>query len=924
MLTIAPGVDGSEHYFSKDNYYTKEEGIENSFWYGKGATLLGLEVGTAIDPDAYQALWRGEVEGRRLGRIIKGETVHRPGWDLTFSAPKSLSILSEVYGVDELRVIHERAVRKALSSVEAMIDTRTRVGDKTRLLNSGNGVFACFTHDTNRNLDCQLHTHGFMLNMTQTEAGWRSIQEQRIFKSQKQHQFGIEYRSALAVYLKEAGYRLRNHRDPRFFEIDGVPEELIRDFSTRSQDIERWFEDRGLDYDPAIAKAVALITRKSKKSMDRETLRAVWRELAQGHTVDLHALKHSQPSDPGERDRPADEVLDLRSGQLAKKAVQQAVRHLSEREMGFTEEELKKAALTFALGGVFASDIDLEIQSKIRHRQLLRSKDHPDEHRRDKGPFWTTPEQKRLEERLIEQVHEAQRFNKHFVKADTVAKALAKSILNAQQRQAILAAATSKDRMFCIQGDPGVGKTTALQMYRKIVTKAGYDVIGLAPTYRAVSELSSSLNIPGMTVDRFLVDPTTKDLGKPFRQQVWVVDEASMLSSQRMNDLIELAEQRKARILWSGDHQQLESVSGGRGFYQIQRAGISMASLNQWVRPKTEYMKSLFGQVMRGEYQEAIHTVADQGHLVSRSSEEDLLDRVAEEWAGLSKKERDGTIVVTPTNEQARHVNEAIRDLLKAENKISKNEVEKAVFRDKHMTKEEVRFAGAYGRGDVVRFSDEHLAINKDRKAFIGRHEYFDVIGVNREENTIAIRSRKDNRIVVIDPAKTGGHREGGVQVFTQEKGRFSKGDQVRWVDNKNDFGLKRNDELVVDRVDKNGIHFVREDGSRLELDTREFKNQHFVHAYAKTAYGVQGATRMNVMAVMTSWRINTTNARSFMVALTRATHSARVYTDDSQKLTNSMNKRSGSNTEALTDREFEHQVELQRDRSETRDRPLL
>src|SRR5690606_6752501 len=161
--------------------------------------------------------------------------------------------------------IHEKAVQAALARLEGVIETRLTVGGVTTRKVTGNGVFACFTHDTSRNLDCQLHTPAFALNMTCTDVGWRSLQEKRLLESQREFLGGMEYQSALAKLLKEAGYNIIPHpKDPRFFEIGGVPQTLIEACSSRSKQIEQWFKDRGVEYNPALAKAVALITRSSK------------------------------------------------------------------------------------------------------------------------------------------------------------------------------------------------------------------------------------------------------------------------------------------------------------------------------------------------------------------------------------------------------------------------------------------------------------------------------------------------------------------------------------------------------------------------------------------------------------------------------------------------------------------------------------
>ena len=107
------------HYFAKDNYYTQGESYAQSAWAGKGAEALQLS-GPVTREDLRQVL-NGEVGGQTLGRLTKdttGETVptHRVGWDLTFSAPKSVSLVAEVGGDRRVRAAHEAAVDAALVS----------------------------------------------------------------------------------------------------------------------------------------------------------------------------------------------------------------------------------------------------------------------------------------------------------------------------------------------------------------------------------------------------------------------------------------------------------------------------------------------------------------------------------------------------------------------------------------------------------------------------------------------------------------------------------------------------------------------------------------------------------------------------------------------------------------------------------------
>lgn len=174
MLTVTPVKSAGQalHYFSKDNYYTQDEGLEHSEWFGKGAATLGLSG--KIEQEDFFAMLNGYVAGQELGKIVENketgekEREHRPGTDLTFSAPKSVSLLAEVGGFQAVRQAHENAVKKALEYVESeLVQTRIMVEGQVVPVQTGNLVVAMFRHNTSRDLDPQTHTHAIAMNATQ-------------------------------------------------------------------------------------------------------------------------------------------------------------------------------------------------------------------------------------------------------------------------------------------------------------------------------------------------------------------------------------------------------------------------------------------------------------------------------------------------------------------------------------------------------------------------------------------------------------------------------------------------------------------------------------------------------------------------------------------------------------------------------------
>src|SRR3990167_4414860 len=169
-------VDQASHYFSEqDNYYSREEGMQQSEWWGQGAQKMQL-VGL-VDDKQFTHFLQGRLStGEQLGKRVDGEIKHRPGWDLTFSAPKSISIMALVGGDKRLLEAHRQAVGVALSHIEkGAAQARIKVNGELQYENTRNVIGALYHHDLSRAQDPQMHTHSVIMNMTQRSDGkWRS------------------------------------------------------------------------------------------------------------------------------------------------------------------------------------------------------------------------------------------------------------------------------------------------------------------------------------------------------------------------------------------------------------------------------------------------------------------------------------------------------------------------------------------------------------------------------------------------------------------------------------------------------------------------------------------------------------------------------------------------------------------------------
>ena len=170
MLSISPPLTGAgqgDYYLelAREDYYTKG-GEPPGHWHGQGAKALGQKG--QVTPDDLRSYLDGYSPSSKAAYVQNaGKEDRQAGWDLTFSAPKSVSVLWSQASPEvrkEIQAAQQEAVNKALSYLESEAGITRRGkggGDKEQ----AGLVFATFEHGTSRAQDQQLHTHALLLNI---------------------------------------------------------------------------------------------------------------------------------------------------------------------------------------------------------------------------------------------------------------------------------------------------------------------------------------------------------------------------------------------------------------------------------------------------------------------------------------------------------------------------------------------------------------------------------------------------------------------------------------------------------------------------------------------------------------------------------------------------------------------------------------
>ncbi|TPD02097.1 conjugative transfer relaxase/helicase TraI [Escherichia coli] len=351
MLSISSIKGDAAYYSHEDNYYAS--GSLESRWLGEGAERLGLK-GDVANGDM-DAIRQGKLpDGTDLSRMVNGVNKHRSGYDLTFSAPKSVSVMALVGEDRRFIEAHNRAVTVVMQEVEKLVSARITQEGKTDTVLTGSMIAALYNHDTSRDLDPHLHTHTLVFNATFAEDKWRSLASDTRMKTGFSENLyatkialGNLYRTALREDIESMGFETVAAGKNGLWELKDVPVDV---FSSRSQAIR---EVAGPDASSRALDVAALDTRQAKAWADPDLLKAEWRRRLTDEKFDIdsyirQADARTQSPAPAAGEPAVSHVPGVPAGMSSgripdaevQKAVSDTISALSEKKVQFTWSEM--------------------------------------------------------------------------------------------------------------------------------------------------------------------------------------------------------------------------------------------------------------------------------------------------------------------------------------------------------------------------------------------------------------------------------------------------------------------------------------------------------------------------------------------------------------------------------------------------------
>jgi conjugative relaxase-like TrwC/TraI family protein len=845
----------AENYYEKDDYYTQDAAAEDSQinrsgtqWYGHGAAILGLEG--AVNPQIFKNLLHGQSpQGDCLhGRPID-PTKHRAATDYTFSAPKSVSIAGLIQQDNRVIAAHEQAVATALSVLESRYaQARITTPEGRQRRRTHNITAAIFRHETSREQDPQLHSHCVVINTTQAEDGsWRSLSNEEIIANQKL--LGEIYQNDLAYQLRQVGYTIQPQANGQF-ELTGYSPALLDTFSTRSQQIKDYIEKweqrldavNGSPLHPTQKKQATLNTRQAKQVLPRDVLCRIWAEAIQSQAIELPVL----PETLGESDREFQR-------EQAVNFVGNGIDHASEREAVFRRSKVERFILENHLGQRCFGDVQTAID---QHPELISA-----DHHQDKFTTQTSIQRERETIALMQQGK--QQVNPIVTPAAIEQILLGFPDLTSGQRDAIARSATTTDRIIAWQGVAGAGKTYSLKLYAELATDAGFTVRGFAPSAAASTVLGQEAGIPSSTVAHLLNAQPKPDrlLGK----EIWIVDEAGLLSTKDAHALLQKASAQQARLILVGDTRQLAAVEAGNPFRSLQAAGMTIAYLNESRRQKTEDLKTAVARMADGQVEQSLQKMEQTG-MIQETPEH--TDRLIQDYLRLTAAERSQTLILAGTNQSRQMLTAEIRRALQREEQLEMNRCPLTILRTKDLTIAQANYAHNYTIGDVL------IPMRTYLRQGLEKNQKYAIVGINPSTNQLIVQTASKETLT-IDPAYC--QRK---SVYTVQQIPITVGDQLRWTKNDQDNNIQNGQRFTIREINAvENVEIIDEQGNVRHVNLSG--QQHLDYAWVSTVYGSQGQTADRVLVA-----IDHTFAReSLYVAMSRAKHHLTLYTPDKAAL---------------------------------------
>ena len=646
-------------------------------WIGAACAEFGLEG--PVEAAALRSVLAG-LNPRDGGGLRGSSTLARiAAFDLTFSAPKSVSVL---FGIAEpgtrerVRAAHDRAMREAVGYLERSA-AAVRRGHAGVVVEQADGlVAAAFRHRTSRAGDPQLHTHVLVANLGRGLDGrWSALDGRRLYAHARTASFLYQ-----AVLRSELTRTLGVEWTPvhkGIAEVAGIRGPVLRAFSRRRSEIESALAERGMSGARA-AEAAALSTRRAKDARVRpEALVGEWRaraaELGFGRPELERIVGRARAAAIAPNtERSLARALGSPGGLTAKAA-------------SFNRDDVLQAICESLPAG---TQVDAATVERLADRflgsdgvvPLLAADDEAaggQTFRRRHGRVvplalerlrYSTTAQLTLEQLLVNRIVGSQAASSVRASRDQVEAAVAaRPLLSGEQRHAIERLCLEADGVAVLIGKAGSGKTYALGAAREAWQAAGHPVLGVATARRAARELQEGAGIPSTSTAALLGELRSHDRAALPASCVLVVDEAGMVSTRDLSDLLDRVERAGGKLVLVGDHRQLPELRAGGTLRGLAARGLAI-ELTENVRQQHSWERAALDQLRDGRADAALELYQRHGRIRIEQTGDQARERLVREWADAG--DREGAVMIAARRADVADLNARARGRLRSAGEV--------------------------------------------------------------------------------------------------------------------------------------------------------------------------------------------------------------------------------------------------------------
>jgi conjugative relaxase-like TrwC/TraI family protein len=837
---IAVAKEYFDEHLSHNDYYTQGE-VQRGQWIGEGVWKLGLHEGQNVTREEFMALCDNlnPSTGKLLTQRLKAEGERRVFFDFTCSAPKSVSIMAVTLNDSRIVEAHEHAAKLAAKELEQFAGTRIRKNGADDDRNTGNVVGACFVHNSSRALDPQLHTHFVLFNCTwdKTEARWKALQTSEMFAAS--HYVTEVYRNDLRRRLHGMGYSTR--KTANGFEIEGVAPKIITRFSKRAQERDAMVAKLEQELGRKLSKnevshAVHKTRSRKLKGVSSEEVRK--RQINQIGLLEKMSLQRVRRDASGSP-KPFEDYANMQV------ALSHASAHVFERNSVAPERELLHAALVKGCGQIDLADLKTELR---RDSDFVRV-----------GADYSTRQILQTELALIQIMDSGKdavpALNKNY---------RAPSTLGVDQQRAVELILHSPDQFTGLRGLAGTGKTKTLRALHAGMATAGFDAVFCAPTAAAADVLRKDGFESATTLQKLLMDSESHWVN---HRTVIVLDEAGAVGLEDMKKVFDLARDRGARLVLSGDTGQHSAVPRGDALRILeQHSRYSFGQLSTIRRQlRADYLEVI--ELAANQKPEAALQRLEQMNAITEAPsigpKASLYQSAADAYLQSVNKGKTA-LLVSPTWGEIEAVTEQVRNALKTQARLSVTEHSVTALDSLSWTEAQKRNVHQYEAGQKILFLRDGHGFAKNQTAEVveaGTH----ALGVKKE----------DGATVELNPARLAAN---SVDVCLARELKVSRGDKLLLQANDRPHRLVNGQIVEVDKIENGQIHLT--DGRTLPP-----KYRRFCHGYAVTSHAAQGKTVDDVFLVASSKSFAAVNREQFYVSISRGREHCHVFTDDKELL---------------------------------------